>query len=379
MAHVLAIGAGNDPAIAGRPLVRTLATLPDGWTLLVDLCIGGASAGCIEAILVHAEIGVALIDDAPGDASLARAFLCRLLQRERFSDYFPGDLPVVAIDALAEPPGAIGEQLAAAFDVAPRLSVADRDWAYAVIELIIESGRLDMTTAQETVEAASAELIFHGAGALSSRATRSAEAELEMQRPRVIAAALSPQRVQLSSLVPVWLLDTRAAAPAPARSRGVIAAQWAGVAAALLAVAWGFDNRLEYTPRLVEVEEAVFPPAPIEPIALAAGARTGAQPLDDLARRMATSAPSGSRFDATVRANANAGDAEPDTASKAVRAPPSAAGRPKAGRSAKASAASDAVNHSATGHVECADWLHQNRPGGSDYRGPSVAACPKRR
>jgi len=26
--------------------------------------------------------------------------------------------------------------------------------------------------------------------------------------------------------------------------------------------------------------------------------------------------------------------------------------------------------------VECADWLHQGRPGGSDYRGPPVQGCP---
>jgi len=26
--------------------------------------------------------------------------------------------------------------------------------------------------------------------------------------------------------------------------------------------------------------------------------------------------------------------------------------------------------------VPCADWLHQDRPGGSDYHGPPVAGCP---
>ncbi len=28
--------------------------------------------------------------------------------------------------------------------------------------------------------------------------------------------------------------------------------------------------------------------------------------------------------------------------------------------------------------VRCADTLHQDRPGGSDYRGPPVAGCPRR-
>jgi len=37
-------------------------------------------------------------------------------------------------------------------------------------------------------------------------------------------------------------------------------------------------------------------------------------------------------------------------------------------------------HHSTTRHrsVQCADAMHQNRPGGSDYHGPPVAGCPKR-
>jgi hypothetical protein len=27
-------------------------------------------------------------------------------------------------------------------------------------------------------------------------------------------------------------------------------------------------------------------------------------------------------------------------------------------------------------HVQCADAMHQNRPGGTDYHGPNVAGCP---
>jgi hypothetical protein len=29
-------------------------------------------------------------------------------------------------------------------------------------------------------------------------------------------------------------------------------------------------------------------------------------------------------------------------------------------------------------HVQCADALHQNRPGGTDYHGPAVPGCPRR-
>ena len=38
------------------------------------------------------------------------------------------------------------------------------------------------------------------------------------------------------------------------------------------------------------------------------------------------------------------------------------------------------THHSAAGrhHVLCADAMHQDRPGGTDYKGPPVAGCPKR-
>jgi hypothetical protein len=39
-----------------------------------------------------------------------------------------------------------------------------------------------------------------------------------------------------------------------------------------------------------------------------------------------------------------------------------------------------ATHHSTARHrgVLCADAMHQNRPGGTDYKGPPVAGCPKR-
>jgi hypothetical protein len=44
---------------------------------------------------------------------------------------------------------------------------------------------------------------------------------------------------------------------------------------------------------------------------------------------------------------------------------------------AKRSAAADRRAASGrTRRAKCADMLHQNRPGGSDYHGPPVAGCP---
>jgi hypothetical protein len=48
---------------------------------------------------------------------------------------------------------------------------------------------------------------------------------------------------------------------------------------------------------------------------------------------------------------------------------------------ASASAAADkrAASHgSRPRHVACADSLHQDRPGGTDYHGPPVPGCPRR-
>jgi hypothetical protein len=48
---------------------------------------------------------------------------------------------------------------------------------------------------------------------------------------------------------------------------------------------------------------------------------------------------------------------------------------------AAASAAADkkaASRGSRPRRVACADALHQNRPGGTDYHGPPVAGCPRR-
>lgn len=48
-------------------------------------------------------------------------------------------------------------------------------------------------------------------------------------------------------------------------------------------------------------------------------------------------------------------------------------------RSAAADKRAAAGHHSTTHHhVLCADAMHQNRPGGTDYHGPAVAGCPKR-
>jgi hypothetical protein len=44
----------------------------------------------------------------------------------------------------------------------------------------------------------------------------------------------------------------------------------------------------------------------------------------------------------------------------------------------KRAAEHPASAHKPRHHVQCADALHQNRPGGTDYHGPAVPGCPRR-
>lgn len=55
----------------------------------------------------------------------------------------------------------------------------------------------------------------------------------------------------------------------------------------------------------------------------------------------------------------------------------SAAADKHAASAAPKRAASKRAKSRLTRQVKCADSLHQNRPGGSDYRGPPVAGCKR--
>src|SRR5262249_51801707 len=139
-----------DPSDEGRAvLTRTLAALPDDWTLLCARQLGDEPSCAVDAVLVHAEIGLALIDLAPGEPGAAVAVLREQLEREGFAQYFPGDLPIVALSIPGAAVGEAGERLADAFDAAPRLSITDVDWADAVIELLLVPDDMAMTGPEE--------------------------------------------------------------------------------------------------------------------------------------------------------------------------------------------------------------------------------------
>jgi hypothetical protein len=145
MAQVFPLNVDDLSADEARvSLAGTLAALPDPWTLLRQRRIGGDQAEPVGVVLVHPEIGVALVDEAPRDPAPSAHRLLDYLDGQRFGEFFPGELPIVALSVAADEFEVLGERLAAAFEAAPRLSVADADWADAVIELLMVSDDLAM-------------------------------------------------------------------------------------------------------------------------------------------------------------------------------------------------------------------------------------------
>jgi len=150
MAQVFPLNVDDLSADEARvSLAGTLAALPDPWTLLRERRIGGDRAEPIEVVLIHPEIGVALVDEAPRDPARAAHRLRDFLDRQRFGEFFPGELPIVALSVAADEFEMLGERLAAAFEAAPRLSIADADWADAVIELLMVPDDLAMAPVGE--------------------------------------------------------------------------------------------------------------------------------------------------------------------------------------------------------------------------------------
>jgi len=135
---------GGDRDDAPDSLALTLSALPDCWTLLRDRRIGDG-AETIEIVLIHPEIGIALVDRTPCDLEPVSEWLRRYLEGERFADFFAGELPIVALDIGPADIPVIGERLAEAFEAVPRLSIGDPDWADCVIELLLTPDDLAVT------------------------------------------------------------------------------------------------------------------------------------------------------------------------------------------------------------------------------------------
>ena len=144
----------------GRPLSRlaaTLARLPDAWLLLLGRRIGATP---VDAVLVHPDIGIALIDVGPRPPDAAHAALRAWFYLEEFDFRFPGELPTVALSIAQEAIEAIGAALAAAFDAAPLLSIEDPDWAGGRARVAV-AGRGPRSTRKRRPRRPSREALSH--------------------------------------------------------------------------------------------------------------------------------------------------------------------------------------------------------------------------
>jgi len=121
-----------DP-VASR-LEATLARLPAQWTILVERRIGGEDGPYVRFVLLHPNIGVALVDLAPVDLTAARNALCAVLTQAGMSQ-----LPIVRVTIAESEIDSVGHRLASAFAAAPPLAVADIHWRDMVVGLLLSA------------------------------------------------------------------------------------------------------------------------------------------------------------------------------------------------------------------------------------------------
>ena len=123
---------------AAAELEATLARLPDDWTLLPRRRIGGSDGPEIAVVLIHAEIGAALVDLDQTRADQAAAALEQLVVQERIAR--DGEtLPVVRLAVGAGEIAEIGERLAASFERAPRCDMRDAQWPHRLIDTMLSA------------------------------------------------------------------------------------------------------------------------------------------------------------------------------------------------------------------------------------------------
>jgi hypothetical protein len=305
MAQVFPSDPANAGSAASETLVWTLRTLPDPWTLLRDRRID-ASGELIDLVLVHPEIGVALINEAPRHPTAGVAALRDLLEREQFADFFPGTLPVVSLSVAINDLATLDQRLSRVFDASPLLAIEDRDWADALIELLSLPTRFAIAEDAACAEVSDLPPVMPGFAG----------------RRESLAFDIGPPPHAIEEAVAAPVGRTRAREGRTTRRRRVTLGALAVCTASVLAAAAA----------ALALRSSAMPndatPPPVQTAALVAPA--------------AVAAP--------LAATANA---SPPRSSAPARYPRRVAVR----------------------HVRCADWLHQSRPGGSDYHGPPVAGC----
>jgi hypothetical protein len=132
-------GAARDDARLN--LAGTIASLPQEWTAVRDRSL------VVDAVLVHPDMGVALVSLVPIAPEAAVVTLRERLSDEHFEEFFPGALPIVVLGITPADIPQLEQRLAAAFRRTPKLAIIDRDWADAVVALLLASSDLEMRPA----------------------------------------------------------------------------------------------------------------------------------------------------------------------------------------------------------------------------------------
>lgn len=117
------------PGVAPRPL-------PSGWRVLRDCNLSGRlnQPVLVPLVLIHPEVGVALIETAPGTGHDAETVLRARLAAARFEAIFPGSLPIIHLVLAAGEMPALDAMLAEGFAAQPPLSLPGGDAWVSVVE-----------------------------------------------------------------------------------------------------------------------------------------------------------------------------------------------------------------------------------------------------
>lgn len=115
----------------------TLARLSDAWTLIVDRRIGGDAGPHVAWVLLHPEIGIALLDLGRAELEPAMTAVGTLIESSDADRDALAGVPIVALPLASDDGDRIVQQLADAFaDAAPCRS-SDEDWVGRVIGLLL--------------------------------------------------------------------------------------------------------------------------------------------------------------------------------------------------------------------------------------------------
>jgi hypothetical protein len=264
-----------DKPILARDAAGTAAQgpgIPPGWIRLdhCNLSPFQGQALLVPYVLLHPEIGVALIDIAPAAAAGAEAAFRDRLESARFGAIFPGQLPVVHLQLHPEELGSLGTLLPQAFATLPPLRLPGGDgWVSVVRRALASRGPLRDGPAERARDRAmpqmlNREVAAQRAGLAPAKAAAPAESS-RVRWPALpialglagLTAVAAASAVFLTGSQPAEPLD--AAAPPPERS-GAPATERSG-APAPAAVATGGAAPVAapvVAPRLVPAA----PPAP---------------------------------------------------------------------------------------------------------------------